>query len=177
MSIYFSIYVNKPSALFFIYLYIYIFFELHLLHYMPIQCRDPNPATITIIFDFSIFFFILFHRLRIIRSGRQKCALIGNFKNFKKIDLLPADTRTQRQKKSFSIFSYLSSFYFNRINIIRLGRQKYGQIGKFQSLSKNGPTSDRYSYPESKQNIFDFSIFFFFLFNRLNYYPIGPTKI
>ena len=55
-------------------------------------------------FVFSIFFFIFFNRLNIIRSSSKKYGWIGNFKVFQKMGLLPTDIQTQSRKKLFSIF-------------------------------------------------------------------------
>ena len=59
--------------------------------------------------------------------------------------LLLTDIQTQQRKKLFLIFQYFSLFFFNRLNIIRSGQQKYGIEREFQDLLENGPTSNRYS--------------------------------
>ena len=75
---------------------------------MDIQTQRRKKI-ISIFPYFSLFFF---NRLNIIRSGWQKYGLIGNFKTFKKIGLIPNGIQAQRRKKIISIFQYSYIFHF-----------------------------------------------------------------
>ena len=79
--------------------------------------RYPNPQRRKIYFRFLHIFLYFFNRLNIIRSDRQKYGLIGKFRTFKKMWLLPTDIQP---------------------HMIRSDRQKYVLIGNFKTFKKMG---------------------------------------
>ena len=93
--------------------------------------RDGN-----IIFNYWIFFFIFFYRLNIILSRQQKYGQTGKFKAFQIMRLLPIDIQTQSRRKNCFRFSIFFLVFFNRLNIIRSSRQKYGKIGNFKNFQE-----------------------------------------
>ena len=113
---------------------------------------------------FSLFFF---NRLNITRSVQQKYLLTGNLKYFKKISLHPANIQTCWRKK-ISMFPYFSLFFFNRLNITRWGRQKYGMIGNVKSFKKMGLHQSNIPIRRQNKKFRFFNIFTLSFFN--NYY-------
>ena len=121
------------------------------------------------------YFSLFFYRLNSICLNGQKYGLIGNVKSFKKMWLLPTDIQTQRRNKIFSIFPYFS-FFFNRLNIIGLGRQKYGFIGNFKSFKKIGLLPTDIQTQRRNKIISIFPYFSLFLLANLMLSD-GPAKI
>ena len=109
------------------------------------------------IFNFPYFSIFFFYRLNIIRLDGEKCGLLGNFKTFKKMGLLPTDIQTQSRKKIFRFFH------------IRSGQQKYGQLGNFKTFKKIGLLATDIQTQRRKKNNFDFSKFFLFFYIRFFY--------
>ena len=80
--------------------------------------------------DFSIFFFIFLKRLNIIRSSQKNVELRRFLRPFRKWAHFTRYPNPEQQKIIFDFWIFFFTF-FNRLNITRPSRQKYGQIGNF----------------------------------------------
>ena len=78
---------------------------------------------------------------------------------------------TEKKKSIFHIYLY----FFYRLNITRSGRQKYDLIGNFNYFKKMRLHPADMQTRRQKKN-FDFSIFFFIFYNRLNITRSGRQK-
>ena len=120
-------------------------------------------------------FFKFFNTLNIMRSRGKKYGLIGNFKTFKKMWLLPTDIETQRRRKIFSIFPYFALFFLTGLIL-------YDRTDKNMNWWIISRPFGKYNYfnqylnPATKKKNFNFSLFFFNFFNRFNIIPSGGLK-
>ena len=75
--------------------------------------------------------------------------------------------KPRAKKNYFRFYDMYLHFFFNRLNIIRSSRQKYGCIGNFKAIQK-WAYFQPISKPRTEKNYFQFFDIFFFFFKRLN---------